>query len=598
MSDAGPGQELFAEALAAALPSDPALVVSRLREPDLRHLAGLSFALERSGAPERNKIFQRLIGRRDVAQQVEILTGRARARGADALLLLEAALGDRSDEVRRRAVKLVGELCGAKGYALLLKSLKDPAFDARPQTERALLWAAALECGGDAAAAEVDQVLSAKTPLLNKKKVNDAKLGVIEGLGRARTEDARAQLEKLLNDEGLAGDEVRLAASAALEGNRRATRDHSSSEHRAIGEWRTHLMARVSLDFVLLARASTTVDISSGILDSAIERFRDGVRQLVAQDGRLQLVVTEACAAVNGTPVSFGPLDETVSATLVSAMQVRDLQGFAVEAMLPASEFRSLLLRAFDPEGARERLPHVKALTFGGALLAAHADPPLPKDPTVRSRELFAQVVRWLSVQRDNLRADRALDLASGEPALEEWARLIDSGRARFMGLARWQPSDTGTLVHTANTALVAMAFAHDLGLTRSALREAAEVALMLGLAESVVKPERRPAPGDPTGEDERFYASGLVLTNRVNRLGTAAAVGAVEAGMPHGGRGGPGIVASVHALAKAFDALTAGTGGTAGQALEQMNGRLRSRFNPDLIGLFTQWAFAQPPVG
>src|SRR5581483_6896292 len=121
---------------------------------------------------------------------------------------------------------------------------------------------------------------------------------------------------------------------------------------------------------------------------------------------------------------------------------------------------------------------------------------------------------------------------------------------------------------------------------------------VMLGLAEAVGKPELRPQPGEPTLEDQRFYAAGLVLTNRVNRLGTAAAVGVVEAGMPYTARGGPGLLASIHALCKTFDALTAGTGGTNAQALEAINGRLRPRFSPDLIGLFTQWAFAQPSAG
>jgi hypothetical protein len=521
LSEPGAAQELFAEALATAIPVDPGPVVARLKEPKLRDVAALSFALERSGAAERARVFNRLIGRREVALQVEILTGRARARGAEALLLLEGAMGDKTDEIRRRAVKLVGELCGQKGYALLEKSLKDPAFEARPVTERALFWTAALECGGEAAAIEVEQVLNTKASLLNKKKVNDAKLAVIEGLGRAKSEAARALLERVAQDRGQ-GDEVQSSAVSALSDARRVTGE-LSGEHKAIGEWRVHLMARVSLDFVLLSRAATTIDVTSGLLDAAIDRFRDGVRQIVAQDGKLQLAVTAQGPTINGAAVSFGPLQERVAPAVVSALQVRDLQGFMVEAMLPVAEYKSLLLRAYDPEGARERLPHIKAVTFGGQLLAPAIDPPAPADPTARARELFASLVRWLSAQRDNLRSDRTLELTGGDAALDELARLIDQGQARFLGVTRWLGNETGALVHTANTAVLAMAFAHDIGLTRSALREVAELAVMQGLAEAVGKPERRPQPGEPTAEDQRFYAAGLVLTNRVSRLGTAA---------------------------------------------------------------------------
>jgi serine/threonine-protein kinase len=592
LSEPGPAQELFAEALATAISADPAPIVARMQEPKLRDLAALSFALERSGAPERTKVFNRLIGRREVPVQVEILTGRSKARGADALLLLEGALGDKSDEIRKRAIKLVGELCGLKGYALLLATLKDGSFESRPLAERALYWTAAFECGGDAAAAEVEQVLAAKASLLSKKKVNDAKLALIDGLGRSKSEAARAVLERVAGDRAQ-GDEVQGSAVSALEGSRRNSGE-MSSEHKAIGEWRVHLLARISLDFLMLARATTAIDITSGLLDATLERFRDGVRQLVAQDGKLQLVFSAEGAAINGLPVSFGPLHDKVSTAIGNAMQARDLKGFAVESSLPAAEFRSLLLRAFDPEGGRERMPHIKAINFQGQPLVAASESLLATDPTSRSRELFAFLVRWLSSQREALHYQKGLNYSGCDAALDEWSRLIDAGQARFLGLLRWQPSDTGTLIHAASTAVLSMAFAHDLGLSRSALREVAELSMSLGLAEAVARPEQRPGPGEPTPEDARFYASGLVLTNRTNRLGTSLAVGTVEAGMPHTARGGPGLLASIHALAKAFDSLSAGNASSTALAIEAINGRLRGRFNPDLLGLFTQWAFAQ----
>ncbi len=541
LSEPGPAQELFAEGLAAAIPGNPGLVLSRLDQPKLRDLSALCFALERSGANERTKVFQRLIGRRDIPIQVEVLAGRARARGADALLLLEGALGDKSDDVRRRALTLIGELGGQKGLALLVKAMKDSGFDAKPTAERAQFWTSMLECGGEAAVHEVEAALAQKPSLLNKKKINEAKLVVIEGLARAKSEVARTLLEKVAG-ESSHGDDVLNATRAALDGARRNTGENLSGEHKAIGEWRTHLMARVTLDLVLLSRASTTVDISSGVLDSAVERFREGLRGILTQDGKVHLMATDTGPTLNGAPVSFGPLHELVTPAVTAALQVRDLQGMALESMLPAGEFRAFFMRAFDPDGRRERLPHIRAINVAGQALAPVAEAPLAADPTARMRELFAAVVRWLSTQRDGLRADRAMDLASIDAALDEWSRLIDAGQARFLGVTRWQPSDTGTLVHAANTAMLGMAFAHDLGLSRSAVREVAELSLVLGLAESVVAAARRPPPGEATGEDERFYAAGLVLTNRVNRLGTCTAVGAVEAGMSHASQGrGPG---------------------------------------------------------
>ena len=132
----------------------------------------------------------------------------------------------------------------------------------------------------------------------------------------------------------------------------------------------------------MLARASTTIDVGSGLLDPAIEHLRDGLRQLLAQDGKVNFVA-DPVPTLNGMPVNFAPFHETVAPAVLAALQARDLKGFLVEAMLPMVEFRSFLLRAFDPDGRQERLPHIKALTFAGQPLVPVSDAPAPSDPTV-----------------------------------------------------------------------------------------------------------------------------------------------------------------------------------------------------------------------
>ncbi|MBL8954543.1 MAG: serine/threonine protein kinase [Myxococcaceae bacterium] len=597
-SDPGPVQELFAEALAYALPADPSLVIARLEgTPKLRNVAALTFALEKSGVPERTRVFQTLLGRREVPLLCEVLTGRARARGEGGLSLLEGALGDKTDEVRKRALELIGELGGAKGFALLQRLLHEPAFESRPPAERSRLWAALLESGREAALAEVDAVLLAKPSMLAKKKVNDAKLTVIEGLARARNEVAQKLLERTANDPGQ-GDEIHTASRSALAGTRVISGEQRAFEQKAVGERRTHIIARVVLDLVLLSRASTTIDSGSGLLDPAIEHLRDGLRQLLAQDGRVSFVA-EPVPTLNGAAVSFAPFHDAVVPAVIGTLQARDLKGFLVEAMLPLAEYRSFMLRAFDPDGRHERLPHVKALTWAGVPLTAVSDAPAAADANARAKEIFAALVRWLHAQREGVRRGAALSLQSADPFFEEWSRIMGDAKTEFLGVARWAASDTGTLVHAVNTAALSMAFAHDLGLPRSAIREACELSLLLGLAEAIGPADKRPPAGEPTAEDQRFHAAGLLLTNRLNRLGTAAAVAAIEAGLPADTSGkGPGLLASIHALAKTFDQLTAGQGLGAAQALEQINGPQKVRFSNDLLGLFTQWAFAQGTLG
>jgi hypothetical protein len=145
-------------------------------------------------------------------------------------------------------------------------------------------------------------------------------------------------------------------------------------------------------------------------------------------------------------------------------------------------------------------------------------------------------------------------------------------------------------LVHGVNATFLSLAFGRDLGLPAPTLREACELGLVLAVARAV-------APS--TSEAERLFAAGLALNARLCRQSTATAVAAIESGMPGDPSGkGPGMLASVYALARAFDQLTAGEGHSAAEALQQMNGRLRAQFSPDLLPLFTSWALAQKSVG
>jgi hypothetical protein len=595
-SDPGRVQELFADVVAAALSANPTIVTQRLEQhPKLRTVAALSYALERSNIPEAGRVFASLTGRREEPLMVELLTGRARARGPEAQPLLEAGLRSNSAKVRQRSIELVGELLGGRGFQMLGDEVRSQAFAARALADRATVWAALLACGGEAAISEVDNVLLERSSLVNRRVV-DGKLGVIEGLARAKTETARAILERTANDRSQ-GTEVGGAARAALDGVKRAAPedDAKPAEQKSDAEVRIQLAARITLDLAMLSRAATTVEVAGGLLDPAINRFREGLRQLHSQEGVVRLTVTPS-PLVNGQPVIFVPSHQAVAQRVTKLLVARGFGGVQMESLPPLVEVTSLLLRAFDPEGRHERLPTIKAVTHTGAPLTPTSEAPHAPDPTARSRDIFSLVVRWLAAQRDAMRARRPLDWASVDPLLEEWALRVHDGSALFLGVARWTVGETGILVHAVNTALVSMAFGKDLGLTRSALREACELALVLGLAESLAPPSQRVSPAAALPEEQRFHAAGLLLTSRLNRIGTSAAVAAIDTGLvpDKETKATTILLASIHALARTYDALTAGDGATNRQAAEALSGKLRTRFNAEVCGLFTQWLTLQ----
>ncbi|MBI5545585.1 MAG: protein kinase, partial [Deltaproteobacteria bacterium] len=596
----GPGQELLCDALAPMVARAPAAVLARLEEPKPRNLAAMCYLLEKAQVRDRSRAFQKLQLRREPSVLIALMTGRARAGGSEVFNLLEAGVGDRSEEVRAHALRLLGETGDIKAVSLLSSQTQQASFELRPVAERKAFWSALAATGSDSALASFEQALGQKTTLLNKKKSVEAKLLALEPLACMEQEGAGRLLARTLAEKGQP-DEVVTAARAALA--RRATKTAGAPvkpDPKAAAERRMRAGRSMCLDLALLARAATTVDLGSGLLDPALERFREEVLQTVLQEGRLQVVAEERGVLVNNVLINFGCPSEDLGVSVAQILQARDLRGLAVEAPIPTAELRACLLRLLDPDGEAERAPHVKVATVSRRSLAPPPEPPAPQDPTARSREIYLQVVAFLARERESVRLGRLAAIEDAHPLLEEWARLYASGSASLLGLLPARTGELSFAVHSANTALLAMAFASDLGLGRSALRDLAELALFWTLGDVGMAPEPRVPAGDPVPEETRVRIAWSFLAQHRSRRGPAQAVAAIEAGLDASGDGAhtPGTSASIFAIVEAWDSLSLSAGMAPAQALETMKGRLRPRFRPDLLELFTRWVAAQAGAG
>jgi hypothetical protein len=571
-------QELFAEALAAVVGNDPELVSAALKKPRLKSVAALCFALELGGAEGREAVWRALLNEGDEAMELEVLTGRARAMGGQALELLRPHLDAPSPELKARATQLMGELLGADGFELLSSRLEEPRVDALDAAQLLETWAALLECGGDEALELAKTALSARAPLLKRRAAIERRLAVIDALRRVRTEGAWRLLEAVAKDSAFAG-ELRKAASTALE-----ARPVDAAVLEPLS--RSRLLARAALELALLARAATTIGTGGGQLDPAIERLRDALKQLIAREGHAEIAAGTEGPTVNGSAVDFGPFHAAAARVWELALRSRDLKSLSAAENAPTTaELRSFLYRAFDPEGRHEPLSNLSALTFTGEELKPLPAELLAPDSTAGAAERFAKILRWLETQSALVSVGQSPDLHGIDATLEDLTTLLAESDTEFCGVARHDGSARGKLTGALNAGLLTAAFAQDLGLPRPALREALELAVMSGLAQTA---------GDEALQ--RLHAAGLSLTHRLNRLGTALAIAAVETGArPDRYSQGASVLAALHAICAAYDGLTAKDGENKARALELMNGKLRTRFNPELLGLFTQWAFAQP---
>ena len=592
-SEPGPSQQLFCDALAPLVAQVPGPVIDRLEQPNVKTVAALCYVLEKSHSSERPKVFAKLLGRREDALIIEVLRGRARAGGPDALALLQGSLGHRSDEVRLQVLKLLGDLEQPAATAFLTGLLKDSGFEAKSTAEKTATWKALAQSGRDEAMPLFEQVLTAKLPLLNKKKAIEARLPVAEGLTAMPTERGRALLEKLAREKSTP-DDIATIARAAIGPARAVT---GEPLRHVVGERRTWLARSLCIDLVMFARAASTVDLRTGILDGPLERLAADVRQVVAQESRVELELTETAATLNGVAINFGALGAEVGRLASAALRGRDVRSVTIDAPVPPAALRSMLLRVFAPDGQGERLSHIEVATVSGRSMIPVVEVQRGSESASRSHELYRAAAGWVFRERESLRTGKSIDLSAVVPMLDEWAALFVSHGSRTLGRSQHPAGEASAAWHAANVVVIGLAFGVDLGLERASLKELAELALVVSLCEAAQPvPVGGPPPGLPLSEQARLRAAWILLSQWRDRRAGSQAIAAVEAGLDAATKTsrGPGVLGSLLAIVNTFDELTTIAGHSGEHALQMMNGHTKQRFHPEMLALFASWVQSQ----
>lgn len=592
----GTAQDTLCRALATLLVNDLGLVVGRLEETPPRNAAAMAFVLEASGSPDRSRLFTRLFARRDLPLTLQLLTGRARVKGPETAAQLEAALHDRLPEVRLHALKLLAELDNPAAARVLFEKTEDASFEKLPDEERAAYWTSLTAIRDPQTFARVGELLDEKTSLLGRGKSIAKKVLIIEALGRSPLEEARALLVRVAEDQGQP-NEVSSAATQAMLGRRPSGARLPPDE----GAWLRRL---VCLDLCGVVRAATVIDVASGALDGALGRLRDGLRRLVAQSGRLDVLVGGEGVLLNGASVAMALGTTNVAPQVAQALSERDLQSLTLEGPVPVGELRAFFLQLCDPDGTLEAAPHVQATTFSGRPVRPLQEQLISGDQGARASEAFRAAVDFVVAQRQAFFAGVLPDVLAADELLRAWARTYASSGTRLLSVVPEQPGDDAFALHAVNTACIGMAFANDLQLGLPALREIAEVSLFWTLAETGLPPNRLPTPGAASPEELRLRLATLFLSQEKGRRAASSAVIAIDAGLdaPRNSSRGPGQVATIVALAEAFDALAVGAKLGHLAALEQLQSTYAHRFGADLLALFVAWATEQcggrpPPV-
>ncbi len=176
--------------------------VNRLQSERPQTVRDMVYILEKSGHPDRIKMFATVLAHKNLAVRLDAMSVIAKGRTGEARRLLVLGLADPVPQVRMLAARLLAELDPEKSYLDLMRALKEPSFDKRKDDEKAAFYAALGATGQAGALSLFGQMLGQKTTFLNKKRVLEEKLFAVAGLTGARSIGALKLLQVLVEDKG------------------------------------------------------------------------------------------------------------------------------------------------------------------------------------------------------------------------------------------------------------------------------------------------------------------------------------------------------------------------------------------------------------
>ena len=209
------------DVLAGFAKERPDPFVMRLQSDRPQTVRDMVYILEKCQHPERLKMFAQVLKGKNLVVKLEVMNILALSHSGESRKVIAELLNDPISQVRMQAARLLPEFDAEKAYADLLKLVRDSGFEKKTPDERATLYGALGATGIPNALAMLMQLLAMKPTLLNKKKVLDDKLLVIQGLATACNVHTYKVLQGVVEDRSQPV-EVLTAARKAMYQTRKA----------------------------------------------------------------------------------------------------------------------------------------------------------------------------------------------------------------------------------------------------------------------------------------------------------------------------------------------------------------------------------------
>ncbi|AGC45871.1 hypothetical protein MYSTI_04579 [Myxococcus stipitatus DSM 14675] len=191
---------LLCDVLATFARDMPEPFVARLTSERPQTVRDMVYVLEKSNHPERIKMFGQVLKSPNLVVKLEVLGIIGRGRTGEARRLVTEALTDTVSQVRMLAARLLPEFDRDKAFSDLMRIVREPGFEKRTPDERAAFYTAVGATGTPGALSHMQQLLTVKPSLLNRKRVLDDKLLAVAGLAGACSIQSYKMLQVLIED--------------------------------------------------------------------------------------------------------------------------------------------------------------------------------------------------------------------------------------------------------------------------------------------------------------------------------------------------------------------------------------------------------------
>lgn len=191
---------LLLDVLATFAKEMPDAFLVRLDSDRPQTVRDMVYVLEKSGYPDRVKLFVQLLKHRNLAVRLDVMSMLAKGRSPEGRKLIAEALDDPTQQVRMLAAKLLPEFDPERAFNDMVTIAKAPTFEKRAPEERAAFYATIGATGVPQALVFFNELLQTKATLLNRKKVTDEKILALDGLAAIGSVQAYKLLQGLVED--------------------------------------------------------------------------------------------------------------------------------------------------------------------------------------------------------------------------------------------------------------------------------------------------------------------------------------------------------------------------------------------------------------